>query len=36
MKYESPITFHSKDMASVEVLKISQTSRSRSGSQKFW
>jgi hypothetical protein len=33
MKYESPITYHSKDMANVKVLsfrQVGQTSRSRS------
>jgi hypothetical protein len=35
MKYESPITYLSKDMANVKVFKkVNQTSRS--GGQKCW
>jgi hypothetical protein len=36
MKYESPITYHSKDMTNVKVFEVGQTSRSRSQGQKVW
>jgi hypothetical protein len=37
MKYESPITRHSKDMAIVKVFeKVVQISRSRSQGKKLW